>query len=296
MARAIEKRLGRSVFVAPSRAELAIEAYAERVAGPGWHVVISVSSEDGSIVGDREFWSQEPSCAAVADSAALAIALTIDPDAALRPEPPAAPSSAEPGPGQAKAPPSDESVPVPPVVPSPPPSWRGALEVATGAATGLLPGGFSPGVFVRARALEPSRTIGLELEGAYFFEQQVDVRANTGAAFSLLYAGASLCALPWGTRRVSGLVCAGADIGSMAVRGYGFADTAPESQNLIVNLAGRARLVFRVQEHWAVLVGGDIFVPLSRDHFDARLGDVTRELFRAAPVAGGFELGVAYEL
>ena len=286
--------MGRSVFVSPSRAELAVEAHAERVAGPGWHVGISVSTEDGSVAGHRDFWSQELSCAAIAESAALAIALMIDPDAKLRPEsavaPPTTPAALESAPPI----PSVASVPVRTSDLPPPATWRGSFEIATGVSSGLLPG-LAPVAFMRARAIDPSSRWGLEFEGSYFFEQQVDLRANTGAAFTLLRAGIALCALPWGASRVSALVCAGAGLGSMGVRGYGFVDTSPKSQNLMVDLAGRARLVFRLQEHLIMLIGGDLFIPLRRDFFEAVAGARTQELFRPSAVAAGIEVGLAYE-
>jgi hypothetical protein len=255
---------------------MTVEAYVERVEARAWRAIISLSKEDGTAVGHREFWSEEPTCAAVAESASLAIALMIDPDALLRP--------------QTRL----EIIPSAPVASPPPGTWRGAVETATGIGAGLLPG-FSPGVFVRARAVEPSRTLGIEIDSAYYFEQRAELRQNAGASFGLFYAGVSLCGLPWGTPRISALMCAGANVGSMTATGYGFFDTQPKSQHIVVNVAGRGRVAFRVEGPWTILVGGDVLVPFQRDRFEVRLAGVVRELFRPSAVAGVFELGLAYE-
>jgi hypothetical protein len=292
IAKLVEERLGRSVFVSPARAELAVEAYAERAADSKWHIAISVSKKDGEVAGRRVFWSDESSCTPVAENAALAIALMIDPDAMLRPEQPKGPKIAEPVPVVIE--PAPAPVAAVPPVPIAPPPWRGALEASTGITTGLLPG-IAPSVSLRARAIEPSRTWALELEGAYFFAQEAELRPNSGAALALFYTGLSACASPGAANRVSALLCVGAHAGSMTAQGYGFVVDAPKDQNLVVGVVGRGRMAIRLHEQWTVLIGAHGIVPLKRDYFEARLGAVTQAVFRSSVVAGGVDLGVAYE-
>lgn len=84
LARAVERRLGRAVFVAPSRAQLAVEG---RVAprapelGPGYEATISVTRLDGSIVGTRSLESRDATCRELDEGVVLVIALLIDPEA-----------------------------------------------------------------------------------------------------------------------------------------------------------------------------------------------------------------------
>src|SRR5580692_3933573 len=88
VARAVEKRLGRPVFVAPTRADVAVEGRIERARpSGGWRAVITVSDERGAVRGTRELRTDAADCRALDDSIALALALMIDPDASLSAQP-----------------------------------------------------------------------------------------------------------------------------------------------------------------------------------------------------------------
>jgi hypothetical protein len=242
-------------------------------------------------VGHRDLVDQEASCDHVAESAVLAIAIMIDPDAVLRPEPP------PPAPPPAPAEPVAERPSTPPPAPSPP--WHGAAEIAGGVGTGLLPE-IAPGIFARGRVSLPSGRWAFEVEGAYFFQQTVTVQPRVPvtetAQFSVLYGGLSFCWLPALAPAIGVIACGGADVGAIEASGYGFDIPQPLKQSLLLDLVAKGRLSFRVVERWLLLVGGDLFVPLRRDQFLASPGGLSNQVvFETPVVAGAFEVGIALE-
>jgi hypothetical protein len=78
--REVSARLGHSPFdsVAPRSIEILTERTAE-----GHRSVVSVIDRDGKLIGRRVLQDDEPSCAAIFSATALAVALLIDPEAAL---------------------------------------------------------------------------------------------------------------------------------------------------------------------------------------------------------------------
>ncbi|MFI5306925.1 MAG: hypothetical protein ACHQ53_06225 [Polyangiales bacterium] len=83
LARSVEQALG-PVFVAPSDAELAIEARVRHVErGAGWAARIVVSDRLGRVLGERELASKVPDCRALDPQILLVIVLAIDPEVAL---------------------------------------------------------------------------------------------------------------------------------------------------------------------------------------------------------------------
>src|SRR5579872_5543604 len=99
MARLVEENLGRHAIVAPPHADLSIEGYVEhRDTAPAWRARIVLRDSAGTVLGQREITSSEPTCDELRTSAAIVITLMIDPDAAARaPAPlPARPAPSEP--------------------------------------------------------------------------------------------------------------------------------------------------------------------------------------------------------
>jgi hypothetical protein len=88
---AVEARIGRSVFSqdAPQSVEAIIQRTAPAALGPAaprWSVSIFLRDVDGTLLGTRTLTSDRPDCEGAAAAAILAIALAIDPEAALHPE------------------------------------------------------------------------------------------------------------------------------------------------------------------------------------------------------------------
>src|SRR6185503_18471734 len=82
LARAVEARLGRSVFVSPAAAEFMLEARIE--GGPSnWSATISLQDREGHRIGQRDLTSREKDCRALDQSLSLMLALAIDPNATL---------------------------------------------------------------------------------------------------------------------------------------------------------------------------------------------------------------------
>jgi hypothetical protein len=113
----VAQRLGRSPF--DPAAPRAIEIRVERTA-TGFRSRVHVRGGDGSTLGRRMLASDEPSCAPLFSATALAVALLIDPDAALR-EPARSPAVAE----------FTEPEPPPPPPPAPPPPQPAAPAPTT---------------------------------------------------------------------------------------------------------------------------------------------------------------------
>src|SRR5262249_18291366 len=159
----------------------------------GYHVVITTSGPDGLVLGQRELSSQESSCGAVAESAALAIALMIDPEAVLGPDRPIEPPPEPVAAAAVPAPPSAEP-------------WRGMLEISAGLYAGLLPN-VVPGFSMRAFVAPPEGRLGFELGGTYFTTKTIAVGGASNAIFSLAVAEVGVC-LPAPKRSVALSGCA----------------------------------------------------------------------------------------
>jgi hypothetical protein len=249
------------------------------------------------VVGRRELESDEPSCQGVAETAALVIALTIDPEASLEPLPiPTAPAPAPSAPSALAPPPRalDEPAPTPRAVPNHAPRWQADLELSGGIATGTVPN-IATAVYARARALPPALPFGIELEGAYFPTKGLEAQPGKGADFRSFYLGAGLCSRPERRARLGASLCAGLEVGAIAGQGYGFQST-PTFRTLTFALAARGTFWVRVLPPLALVLGPTIAVPLKRDHFETETAADTEPLFRMSVIGLGFNLGVVWEL
>jgi len=291
---AIERRLGHAALVLKEQATLLIEAKLQGVSSGGFHVEIALIRGD-TVEGRRELDSEEPSCQSVAETAALVIALTIDPDASLEPLaiPTAEPAPPKPvPPGQPRATPSEAPAPAKAPVKRVP--WQTDLELGGGIALGTVPE-VAPGMFLRGRALPPKLPLGVELEGAYFPAQQVEAAPGKGSDFRTFYVGTGVCSRPKRASRFGASACGGAQFGAISGQGYGFQSTTTFGA-LTVALAARGALWYRFVTPFALVLGSTVAVPLKRDYFETETADGTQPLFRMSAVGLGFNLGVVLEL
>src|SRR5207249_5003 len=107
LARSVEERLGRHVFVSAAEADVSVEGRIEKRAAhatSAWHAVITIRDSKGALLGTRELDRTDPSCASMNEPLALVIAVMIDPEAKLS----STPTPIPPAPAPAPAP-----VPVP---------------------------------------------------------------------------------------------------------------------------------------------------------------------------------------
>lgn len=299
MVRAVDRRLGRSAFVPAEQAQLALETVIEPAPAGGFRARITLVRGDAT-VGQRELESAEPDCAALAEKVALALALTIDPDAPLEaPEQSSSEPEPPPPPPPVVPPPRPVAAPSAPPPPAPPPPKADPLEIEAEAAaviaTGIVPP-LAPGAALRGRLFLPEWfPLGAELEGAYFPKRSLESAPGKGAHFALAYAGLSLCTRPQRSSSIAFSACAGAEMGWLNAEGYGF--DFKETFHSPVFLAGaRGRVWFRPVPRIAVVTGPDVYVPFVRDYFLTRTPERTTELFRMSPVGFAFELGVVLEL
>jgi hypothetical protein len=299
---AIEQRLGQAALVPRERASLLTEARLEAVSSGGFRVEIALVRGE-TLVGRRELESAEASCQGVAESAALVIALTIDPEASIA-SLPIAVSTAPPAAPPANAPPPSpapqvverggEPTPVTKPAPAASPPWQGDLELGGAVATGTVPR-VAAGLRLRGRALPPKLPFGFEIGGAYFPEKRLEASPGKGGDFTAFYLGAGLCSRPSRASRLSASFCAGAEVGALAGQGDGFAST-PKFRTWTFALAARGSLWFRVVPPLAIALGPTFALPLKRDFFETRTSGGTETLFRMSSVGLGFDLGVIWEL
>lgn len=167
----VERRLGREVFDA--RASRAYEVEVTRF-GKVYRSDVFVRGENGEALGHRTLQSDEPGCRALLDATALAIALSIDPEAASRPPKIMAapePAAPPPAPVVVAAPPAlppPSACPVAPACPQPKPMARAtpvSFALRGQVALGLVPAP-TPGVELRFAA-EPWGDFGFALGAAY---------------------------------------------------------------------------------------------------------------------------------
>jgi hypothetical protein len=308
LARGVETRLGRPVFVSAASAELSIEGRIERTAdAPGYRAFLSIADEAGVVLGTREIAGERADCRALDDQLALVIAVMIDPDAALRApphDPPAPRPAVEPPPPSApppapRAPTERAPAPLPSPAPRPPPRaepWRGGLGIGAALGLGLVP---NPGVGaeLRGRVISPFRW-SLDLGAAVWGSARIAADSR-GGSFALSYGFLSLC--PPGIRTASTWLRGCAALQAGAIRGSGFGyDRNLVSERAVVNVGAEARLTHRLHGALVGEIGLALIVPTRRDPFTSDEiiagSSVSTQVFRMSAIAGSLGAGLGFEL
>jgi hypothetical protein len=278
LAKKVEERLGRSVFVSASAAELSVEGRVEPAAkNPGFHAVLTVRDAHGSLLGTRELSQPEAECSKMTEPLALVIAVMIDPDAAMRPTP--TPSTPAPPPPAEPPPPIIIEKPVYVPVPMPQrPKREWHLDVGSSFATtlGLVPapniGVFANGVF------HPPRFIPVEVFGTVWLDAP--------STISLAYVGSGLCPLYRHGDRLHVYGCA---IGEVGLFGASLAKGESDPLYVAGGLEGRGTV--RLAGPFALRFGINAVVPLLRT-----VTEDGNTVFRPSFVAGTADLGVGIVL
>jgi hypothetical protein len=268
---AVELRLGRAVFTTDAP-EVIIEAHV-RPANTGWHAAIAIRGADGTSIGQRELEEPAPDCRALDDALVLVVALTIDPDAAMR------------------APPASPPPPRPPPPPPPPPAitavaepWRFGAAASLAVAGGLLPGaalGGAIGVTVDAPRVPP-----LELRGTLWRESERRDQ-DRGGAFGLATVAATVCPAVW---RFA--LCGGAAVGRMTGTGFGF-DRSQEAQAVVLAALVEPRLAVAVTPRVELTAGVGAWIPLVRPRFVFDQAGEPLPVYQPLRVAVIGQIGVA---
>jgi hypothetical protein len=283
LAKAVETRLGRSVFN-DATPELRVSVTLERLPDAMWRAQLLLQDARGVELGRREIVSTEPACSALDPSLALVVALLVD--APPTPPPPAPEASPPPPP-----PPPPTPIRIPPPPPTPEEPWRFGAALSALASVGWLPS-FTPGASL-GLFVEPPHLPELVVFAQGFLPRRAESSAGHGVEVSLLRLGLAVCPTLYGGPTVRVAVCAGQTIGRVQAEAFGFDENRRTAD---LAYAVEAGPVLRLS-----LVGPLVFrafsgveVPLTRNVY---VGGPTRTvLFRSSPVAARGEMGVGVEL
>ena len=284
----IEARIGHSVFVSHSVAELAIEAHVEPNADkPGWKVGIVMSRRGGAIIGERSLSSDDPSCLEIIETSALAVAVMIDPDAVERTSAATAttnvPQRLEQTPSPVSSPQNEgDSSPV----------SLSELEASFVIATGLLPNA-ALGIAVDGLTTFPKSVWGLLLGGTYFYKRNVQLASGAGAEFGAYYGTLAGCLRPFTNTNVEWALCAGAQVGALAANGIGLAASKTVTRWL-VNPVAEGHLSLRLNTKLRLDLTGVVETPLFRDYFEIGSESTRKLLYRATAVGGAIQMGLGW--
>jgi hypothetical protein len=310
----IEHRLGRSLFVAVSDAEIFVDGWVARTQD-GFEVVVEVSDRDGDVLGHRALHFVGDDCKAIESAVALVIAVTIYPDSALpfagialdpstaqrldalfASEPvdpdPASFAAGMPAPGPRDAAPAAASG-------GPHPQPSAALGLGVGLAPafgwGQLP---APALGVSAHvSYAPPGGFLIEAGFVYLPSQVARPEQGAGRASFTVWTGSlALCPLRpnWA---VNIDVCLGMEVGQLRVAASGFAANNVRASDAILNaLAGAV---------WRPQLAGPLFMrvalfasaPLLQRNYSYRAVDnVPTSIFRMPQAALRAELGLGFAL
>jgi hypothetical protein len=302
LARAVEQRLGRAVFVSPSQAELFIDGRIEPAPAtsafgpPGFRAHLTLTDAGGSVLGTRDLDAPGVACRVLDEQLALVIALLIDPEAALRPTPIPAVSPPE---GVVK------QVIVPVAAPAPAREpVSGAFFVGPSLVAGLTPK-IGPALSFRGDVLPPGLfpfelglIVGLNAEkDASSSTASATASAPKGATLSFVYALLGACPLTWTSGGTRLLACADVEVGAIGAVGYGFLNDTPGQEQLIVQGSLEARMTRRLVGPLELGLALALTVPFTWDQFyylDA--AGKSQQLFQTSPVASRMDaaLGLTF--
>jgi hypothetical protein len=303
LARSVEERLGRRVFVSAAEADVSVEGRIEKRAGAsgGWHAVITIRDGKGALLGTRELDRPDASCSSMNDPLALVIAVMIDPEAKLSSSPPPLPPPAA---APAAAPPAPPAAPAPALAPAVAPElpephtkhkepWRfqgdAVVTIASGLAPAIAPGGSIAG------ALFLPNGIPLGLRGyASLFLPTNATQDGATASFDLVYVGGSVCPT---LRRPSftGMLCFGGQLG--VVRSH------PETQGRTIqdktlglwNGVSEARISIPLFAPLALTGGVSAILPLLRPTFEyTRTDGTSANLHKVSSFAVSADAGIGF--
>lgn len=286
LARGVERRLKRRVFVSEQEADLRFRV-SFVATGEQVEARIDLSNRDGTPRGTRSLVTTGH-CSKLDDSLALSVALLVD--APPDPEPVAAPSpdSAPPAPPAPAPPPEPRSIEIPPEVAAPREPWHLGIIASAKGSWGLLPD-IRP-AFMLGLRLVPARFPAIILQGEAHLPADAERDADSGARFRLLRAGLALCPELVGGERARLGVCVGQQLGWLTAEGYGFDHDAKQQRlqySFAVSGEGRLRLFTPVSLRGAA----GVELPVTRDRFSSA-GRNAQELFRPALPGISAEIGL----
>jgi hypothetical protein len=307
LARGVETRLGRTVFVSPAEADVSVEGRIEKK-GTGFAATLVLRDSEGKSLGTRTLEKADPACDKLTESLVLIIAVMIDPDAAMAPAPTPAPASptappAPPAPAPAPAPPAPERiyVPVPVLVQGPErtvreaPALRFDGSLSARFAAGIVPfpaiGGSAVGVLV------PRKFIGI-LGRASLYVPSREAIPGSSAEVSFVHGtlGSGLCPLAHVVGPALLTACGEGDVGLLMARPSGLPRTVNETR-VTVSAGASFAASFLVSGPFTLRAGLSGMIPLVRESFEVTLPTGGKyEVFRQAPATIALDLGFGLRL
>ena len=283
IAEQVSARLGKSPFSA--EAPRSIEAVVSR-AEHGYRAVIFVRGDGASPVGTREIASEAVGCASIEAASVLAIALAIDPDAALRPPEPPPPAPLPPAPAAPlPAPPLPTPFvmaprPIAPPLPVAPRDRIGAsgLSLRVGAGFGLLPH-ITPGVAL-AGHVSLSARVDLAAEALWMPEARTD---DARFSFGLTALSLGACFVPVRADSVDLAACAAIWGGALHAVVFDLQPASPGDYPWVAASAA-PRLRVRLGPHVHLEAGAHLLFPITRPPFT--VSGWKDPVFRQSPVTG----------
>ena len=307
IARTVNERLGREVF--SNDATSSVEGFIEHDA-KGFRAHVYVRDERGALQGTRDLASEAAECWPISAAVTLAIALTIDPDAALGQHPsPIVPVVAPPPPPPALPPPAPEPIaPTPPAsrfnaptsvasphpVEAPGPLATGSSSAVTTAgavlAGGLLPGA-APGLML-ASDIGVYRALRGAISIVYLPEEKTTARAGA-FGFGLTAASLGACLSPLSSSRGRLVLCGDALAGSLHAVVYSLVPLVP-GEHPWAGAALTAKGGLYIVGPLSIEAGGQLVVPITRNAF--AIEGVSGTVFQQPPVAAIGFLGLALSI
>lgn len=264
LVRAVEQRLGRSVFVSGPRADLHARVRAERAAH-GFRIDVELSDRAGHSLGKRHLRTRARHCSALDDSLALVLSLAADVAVSPAPDPPPAAAPELPAPPVAL----ETPIEVPASTYAPRSSWQLVPALGVLAAGGLMPGLGLGGAF--ELELRPPAFWALWLRAALWQPRRI----GDGQGVELSAQTLELGVCPWlfELAAVESRLCAEQLIGRLAMQGFGF-DRDQSGSGASFALGATESLRHHFGE-WFISVSGTLLAPLvQRRYFYVDGGDI----------------------
>jgi hypothetical protein len=322
LARRVEHRLERTIFVVDEIAALSVDGAVQPVA-PGFSVRLALSDRDGRVLGERVVQSAETDCRALDEAVVLIIAVTLFPQRLLaagggmsleigterllqelfRDEPTEL-DWKELEPNTELEPDSAPDAVVVGVAPAntrlASAHWierereRPLLSLAAGAlmTAGYLPG-LAPGIEL-VFTLSPATVWPLRLAASYLPEQTVPASMLGSGTTSFGVSQAALGACPWQMGNVlHAQLCAGAALGVLRTTSRAYARGGSERSDLMFDAQAQFDLQWRVLTHIVLQLGAGLALPfIQRRYAYQGLDGQSQPLFRTTQLTGRLSLGL----
>lgn len=292
LARAVEERLHRKVFVSASDADITVEGSIGRAQPSGFRASLKVTGRDGAVLGTREVETRSSKCEAIDEKIALVVSVLIDPDGDLAAEPEAPPPTPPPPPQTIVI--ERERVVVRDAAEAPEKKpWRFELTLGAAGSIGLQPDvgvSFAPAVVV-----SPPKLFPILLGGGISASTSASAERSAYVDVALSHGLLAVCPLYADRGRIHALACAGGMAGELRGRGYGF-DTMIATSSLVAGPLATGRFTLDIAGPFVAAIGATLMVPVARAELAYRTPIGQSSVFRTSQVAGTADLGFGVRL